>query len=193
MAEYINLIPDSEKQEQVREKAVKLSTVLALFLMLVVGGVAGYFYYQKTQLETQVSNTESEITSLRGKIKELAATEIVARNLYTKYNVLLGIFNERLKYSALLEEFRKRTSSEITLENFTLTGDKITISGFGQNYLSVAKFMRDLTDPRFPGVTPGYEKLFTSVTLNSVTLSNSDNSADFFIEVKMDSSVLKGK
>ena len=41
----INLIPQVEKQEQAKERAVKSSTIVSLLLFLIVAGASGYVFF----------------------------------------------------------------------------------------------------------------------------------------------------
>ncbi len=53
MPEFINLVPDAEKQEQVKSKAVKVSTILTIVLLLVVGGIAAWVFFSNSQLQNR--------------------------------------------------------------------------------------------------------------------------------------------
>ena len=98
----INLIPQSEKQEQVKQKAVKTSTVLAIVLFLIVGAIGGYMFYQSTTINKQIASHEDNISNLRGDIQRLEAIEISARNLGQRYSTLKELLSSRNYYSILM-------------------------------------------------------------------------------------------
>lgn len=192
MAEFINLIPEQEVNTQKREKAVKMSSVLAVLILLLVLAGAGYFFYINSQLQNTLKDTEAQITSLRGQIVALSDTEITARNLFKKYTSLQDIYGKRNRYSAVLEEFNKRKTEGVKVDDFAIDSKGIiTISGSGDNYLLVAKFMKDLTDKDFSQASMDYKELFTAVTLNTVNLSNAENRASFSLSVTYNPELLK--
>ena len=91
----------------------------------------------------------------------------------------------------LLTEFKKRIPSTILIDSFTLGRDNtVSVSGTGSDYISIARFLRDLPDPAFPGAGQGLESVFTEVSLNSVNLDAQDDNADFFIVITFDENLL---
>jgi Tfp pilus assembly protein PilN len=191
MAQSINLIPQQEKEEQVQVKLVKTSTIFAIILLVIIGGVAGYFFLRTTNLKSELKSEQDRVESLRSEIKGLSSIEIVARNLDTIQKTLEGIFSNKLYYSMLLEELKRRVPDSISVESFTLnSGSTINVSGGADNYLSIAKFINDLTNEKFGGVE-NITGLFTSVALNSVSLESRSNRANFFINVNFDANKLK--
>ncbi|HLB51961.1 hypothetical protein A3F07_03255 [candidate division WWE3 bacterium RIFCSPHIGHO2_12_FULL_38_15] len=184
MAQSINLIPHEEKQEQEKEKLVKVSTILSVLLLLVAGAVAAYFFNSKSEVQKSIATKEAEIEDSRAQIKRMSDIEIVARNLFAKYKALNTIFDTKFNYSLLLEELRTRTPSTIKIDDLTITAtSSITISGSGDNYLAVAQFINDLTDENFEGGHEGLENLFSDVVLNSVNLESKTNRASYFMNV----------
>lgn len=191
MSQSINLVPQTEQVEQQQVKLVKLSTVVSILVLLAVGGVT-YFYYNKTQnLKSDIAAKDQSIEASRAQIKNMSAIEITARNLATRSAALNEVFANRPYYSLLLQEFKKRLPPSIFISNFTLSGEnKFTISGDADNYIAIASFIRDLTNPKFEGAERGLETLFTDVTLNSVNLETRNNRASYFINVTYDMSKL---
>ncbi len=194
MSQSINLIPQEEKKEQRKERIVKMSSVFSILLLLIVAGVSGYYWYRKSQINQAIAAQDVNIEKSRNDITSLSDIEVVARELDAKYVVLGGFFDARYRYSILLDELQKRIPSDtVAVDNFTLVGDArsaISLSGTGLDYISIARFIDTLSDQNYPGVRPGYEKLFTNVTLNSVNLDNQDLSVTYFIVVDFDSSLL---
>ncbi len=194
MSQSINLIPQEEKKEQRKERIVKMSSVFSILLLLIVAGVSGYYWYRKSQINQAIAAQDVNIEKSRNDITSLSDIEVVARELDGKYVVLGSFFDARYRYSILLEELQKRVPSDtVAIDNFTLVGDArsaISLSGTGLDYISIARFIDTLSEQNYPGVRPGYEKLFTNVTLNSVNLDNQDLSVTYFLIVDFDSSLL---
>ncbi|MBT6401321.1 hypothetical protein HN803_00235 [candidate division WWE3 bacterium] len=188
----INLIPQSEKQEQVKQKAVKTSTVLAIVLFLIVGAIGGYMFYQSTTINKQIASHEDNISNLRGDIQRLEAIEISARNLGQRYSTLKELLSSRNYYSILMEEFEKRIPSTVEIETFGIgRGNTINVSGTGADYIAIAKFVNDLANSNFPQAGEGLGGVFTDVALNSVNLDAQTNKARFFIVVTLDEALLR--
>jgi len=194
MGQSINLIPHEEKQEQAKEKLVKVSTVFSLLMLLIVGGIAVYYFNTKSELNKNISSQEASIEDSRMQVKSMSEIEIVARNLFAKYKALNTIFAAKYNYSLLLEELRARTPSTIVIDNMAISGaNTLTISGSGENYLAVAQFINDLTNVNFKNGHKGLEQLFTDVILNSVNLENKTNRASYFINVSFNLDSLASK
>ena len=173
----INLIPEQEVALQTKTKAVKFSTVLAIFLLIVVAGIGAYYFYNATSLRNQISEHENNVTSLRGEISALATIEISSRNLYTKSSTLSTIFNERVLYSKMLENLDNSTPPSILVDSFSLgNNNTINVSGDGETYNSIQDFSNNLLE----------KDLFISVELNTVTLDSNDGRINFFIVVNYD-------
>jgi len=192
MAEFINLIPDQELNIQKQDKAIKMSSVVTVLLLLSVLGIAGYYYYETDKLNQEINSTNMRIENQRQQITALSSTEIIARNLFKKFSSLKDIYTKRNKYSIVLDEFFKRTTQGIKIDDFSVDpSGKVTITGSGDNYLIVAKFMKDITDSEYPTATTQYKNLFKTVTLNSVNLENAENRASFSLVVDYDASLIK--
>ncbi len=183
MADFINLIPQEEKQEQVQVKLVKVSTVVTLVLVVVVALISGFFFYRINTLKSQSVQLDNEIDMSRTEIQQLTPIEIGARNLETRYKILSDLFASRVYYSKLLEEFTARVPGTIKVTSFNIQpGNKIALNGTGDNYMAIADFISKLTESK---------ELFTDVTLSSVNLENASNRAGFFIVITYQPEALK--
>ena len=116
---------------------------------------------------------------------------MTARNLDQKYQVLGEMFDTRQYYSLLLEEVRTRTPDNVKVGNFNIDEASIDLNGEGSDYISVATFMNNLLDKNFEGGDPNLNSLFTSVSLNSVSLKGKEGGVTFVIVVSFDPAILK--
>ncbi|HLC93668.1 MAG TPA: PilN domain-containing protein [Patescibacteria group bacterium] len=183
MSQSINLIPQEEKQEQTKTQLVKMSTLFAIFFLVIVGLVSFYYFYQVSSVKTRIKEHESNIERLRGEIANLSSIEITARNLDTRYQALTSIYISRVYYSLLLEEVLKHVPEVITIVDFTInTGNKITLTGESDNYIAISEFVTNLSKD---------DKIFKNVTLNSVSLESRANSISFFVSVEFIPEALK--
>jgi Tfp pilus assembly protein PilN len=187
----INLIPQEEVTVQQKTEAVKTSTYVTLGI-LVLGVLASlYFYLASNNIKKQIVQLDSDINSLRAQITKLSIVEVAARNLDKKFNVLQTLFKERSKYSLLLEELKIRNPDELIVESMDVKTGQATLSGSADNYISIASFINNLMSKNFEGGNALLKDVFTSVTLNSVSLEKSSNQVKFFIVVNFDESKLK--
>jgi len=187
----INLIPQEEVTEQKKSKAVKTSTYISLGVLLLSVLISAYFVLAISNIKTQIVKIDADITSLRVQITKLSQVEISARNLDRKFNILLTLFKERPKYSLLLEEIKSRNPEELTIESLDVKTNQTTVSGIAGNYIAIASFINNLVSKNFEGGNPKLKDVFTSVTLNSVSLEKATNQVKFFIVVNFDEAKLR--
>ncbi|MBD3366425.1 hypothetical protein GF360_03765 [candidate division WWE3 bacterium] len=195
----INLLTKEEKVEQFKTKAIKFSSIISIVLFVLVAGVSAYFYFKVADLKKQIEVEESRIEKARSEIKGMASTEIVARNLYKKYQALSGILNSRLYYSDLLADFNSRIPEGVEVTSFSFEGpSELSVSGRASNYLLVSEFLANLNkqevlDPSINESTPSASKtpIFKTAYLNSVTLNSNDSTVDYVISITYNGEALK--
>jgi Tfp pilus assembly protein PilN len=185
MAQSINLVPQEEVFEQTKSKVVRFSTILSIFLLVVVGGVGYYLISQRMSLRGQLDNLDSEITQLRSDITDMSSIEVTARTLDKRYKVLSDIIYSRFHFSLLLSELKARTPETVIIKSFSMKDTEISLAGESTDYLSIADFTNKLLDQEFEGGNPELKDLFTSAVLNSVTLSNKDGIVNFALKLNM--------
>jgi Tfp pilus assembly protein PilN len=189
MSQSINLIPQEEQQAQQKTQIVRMSTIFSIFLLILVGGIAGYYFYLSNSMSSRLAAETANTEALRGEIKRLASIEIVARNLDKKYTTLKDIFNTREKYSLVLKDLKVRTPQSITVTDLSLAKDQtLAVSGDGTDYLAVSAFASYLTGENVAQSTeaekyPELEKnkIFKAVSLNSVSLDAQKKNVNFFL------------
>lgn len=192
MPQVLNLIPQSEKQEQNRERLVKVSSIITIVLAIFTAIVGGFLYYRVYTIKDQLKIKEQSITKLKSDIQSLSSIEISARNLGSRFNTLQTLLKNRFVFSKLLDELQNRIPSSVEMESFSLGKEDYTfnISGKGADYLAVSKFITALSNPDDKQAKEGLEKLFTDVTLNSVSLDNQTSKANYFMVITFDPSLL---
>ena len=192
MAQSINLIPQEEVQEQIKVRLVKFSTIISILIFLVVGGIAGYYFYLTHNLKTQITALDTEIDGYRKDITALSDIEVIARNLDKKYSALKALFAKRIYYSMLVQELYSRKPASVKFDTLTTREDtKLNISGDADSYIAVSDFTNNLLNEDFVGGDEALKKLFTSVTLNSVSLDSKDNRVSFSVVLQFNKELLK--
>ena len=182
MSQSINLIPQQEVVAQRKTKWIKLSTVMSVLILVIVGGVSAYVFYTTLNLRSDIKEHDTKISSLRTQIQGLSDIEIKARNLDQKYTAIANLLDTRSYYSEMLETLRGQTPEGVEVDTFTFGREgAINLSGSGESYLAISDFIEQLLST----------DLFTEVIINSVTLEPSTNRAKFFLLVSYDVEVIK--
>lgn len=187
----IDLIPQEEIQEQKKVKLVKSGTVVAIILGILVGVISAGVIYVNSELTSQIKVLDESIAAHRAEVQSLQSIEVIARNLSKKYNTLKDLFDSKIYHSLLIREVEARKPESVRITSFTLdeTG-RLTISGDASDYLSVSQFVNNLANQNYTGGISGLGALFQGVTLNSVSLDKQSNSANYFIMLNINTSVL---
>jgi len=187
----LNLLPQEELSAQTEVKAVKLSTIFSILFLVIIAGVSGYLYYRDYNHKKEMEALGSNIVSLQSEIQSMASVEVKARNLDKKYFALTQIFSKQKVYSKLLKEIRYRQPLSVDISEFNLRISQIDISGTADNYISIAELINNLLNKKFSGGVSGLEGLFTSVSLNSVSMDETQNNIRYFIVVSFNEELLK--
>ncbi len=181
MAQNINLIPQAEVAQQVKVRIVKLSTIISILLLLVVAGVAAYFFYTVKGVRDEIVATEGRIENERQEIIKLANIEINSRILYAKSSTLRAILSQRQYFSKLLTELAASVPESVLIKDFNITENStITLTGMGGSYNSIQEFMNNLLA----------KEIFTQVELNSVSLDSREDGVNYFLVATYDARFL---
>ncbi len=181
MAQSINLIPQEERLEQTKTMVVKVSTYISVLILIVVGGVSAYFYFQTANLKQKIASYDNEISEYRSRINGFSTMEIKVRNLSKKSQALQTLFDNRKYYSVLLDNLNKSSPPGIIVESFSLdAGTNIAVSGFADTYNDVQEFANMLLE----------REIFKEVSLKSVGLEGNRDKITFFIVVNYDEAML---
>jgi len=102
------------------------------------------------------------------------------------------LFTGRSKYSLLLKELEARKPSDVSIQNSDIRPGQISISGTSGSYISLKSFMDNLLNKEFLDGNAELKDLFTTLSLNSVSLDKSNNSVKFFIVLTYQDGRLQG-
>ena len=192
MLSDINLIPQTEVVEQRKSKVLASSSIFSIIILLIVLGVSAYFFTNLSKVNSDIKKTDTDIESLRAKVKSMSEVEIAIRNLDKKYSALRGLFLGRSKYSLLLKELEARRPSDVTVQNADVRVGQISLSGTSGSYISLKNYMDNLLNKEFAEGDPKLKDLFITLSLNSVSLDKSNNSVKFFIVLTFQDGRLQG-
>lgn len=182
MRESINLIPQEERVQQTKTKVVKASTIFAIILLIIIGGIGGYFYYRVFTTKQQIKDLDTQIADQRAKVTQMKDIEIVARNLYKKSSTLQQIFDTRIYYSKLVTNVNDSTPPSVVVDSFGLGKENtISLSGKADDFRAVQDFMDRLNS----------KELFESVAINSAGLENRSSKTSFMLVVTYKGDLLR--
>ena len=187
----INLIPESELNEQQKIRVVKFSSIFSILIFLIIFSVSGYYFLTITKTKKEISTIESNVLSLRSEVTALEDVEVIARNLDKKYSALNTLFSARPSYSLLLQEMRNRTPDGLEIKSLDVRTGTANISGTATSYIAISTFVNNLLNENFSSGEEGLQSLFTEVSLNSVSLEGSVDSVRFYVVVGFNESLLK--
>lgn len=175
----IELLPEEIEAARRRERELRtyrliglgflgLAILVLVLLLSLIGG--------QTLL---VNNLRRQISDKEARIGELAAVGEKVVGLADKNAALIQIFSGRSYYSILLETLKTSIPQGIVITNLSTsqTEKVVNLSGETRSYGDLAKFLRDLVDPKKGG------SLFTQVALTSVVLEPTTGKAKFVAEV----------
>ena len=191
MSQSINLIPKEEQVLQKKSQVVKFSTVLSILLLVIVAGVAAFYFYTASNIDAQLKAENARTAGLRSDIGKLSTIEITARNLDKKYSMLEKIIAERQRFSLALKDLEIRTPENIKVDDLSLNADStLAAAGLGEDYLSISDFVNLLTEDGDIETTKSEKyselhgkKVFKEVALNSVSLDAQNKSVKYFIVI----------
>lgn len=173
----INLLGYEVREELAKSSGgVKLSKPLiisiSLILLALLINIIGYFIVVSLRDE-QIARKEEldrRKTELEAKNKEL--TDKVAQRdiLNQKKNILLWASGNSFKWSALLEEVRDRTPSNLWITKIDVTDAfQINISGETFDHKTVALFLANLQDsPKFKNVVLDFSKKVPKIKIRDL-------------------------
>lgn len=191
MYQDINLIPQTEVQEQTKVKLVKVSTIVSIGLLVLVSLVSAYFFYSTNKVKNDLKALDSQIDSLKSNINSQSDIEVTTRNLDKKFSTLNTIMKDRPNYSVLMKELRAREPDTVLITTLDVRGTQMTIAGYGVDYVSISSFITNLLNQNYDKGDPALKNMFKSVILNSVSLESKDNRVVFSILVDFDNNLIK--
>ncbi len=184
----LNLLTQEEKTEQFKTRAVRVSSVASIFLLIAAAGVSGYFFFQVSNIKSELKTKDQQITRARSDISSMEDIEIVARSLYKKYLVLETIFGERIYHSELFSDFNSKIPEGVRVDSFKFNRDNtVEINGAASNYLLVSDFLVNFNESD----EDESERIFTEAYLRSVELDTGSSSVEYSMVISYNPEVLK--
>lgn len=173
----INLLGYEVREELAKNSGgLKLSKPLvisiALILLALLINIVSYFVVVSLRDEQIVRKEELDRrkTELESKSKELKDKETQRDTLKQKKEIILWASGNSFKWSALLEEVRDRTPSNLWITKIDVTDAfQLNISGETFDHKTVALFLANLQDsPKFRNVVLDFTKKVPKIKIRDI-------------------------
>lgn len=190
MPNGVNLTPPQEIKRQKTQYVVGASTKAAVLLVLILVGIAAYFYTQSSSLKNQVSSLETQETDLMSQRDSMTEIEGYAKKLSGKYFLLQKYLESRLKYSSVILELLARVPAGVAFENldFEGAGKRTRVSGTSSDVVSVSAFVNSLAkegnSSSESSVSLGGKNAFSDVRLDSLKVDEG-KSVEYSVSFKI--------
>ena len=150
----INLLPVRAKSQL---EALKAQGALAILMLLIVGGIAGYLYVsindEITLVAGGITKTKGEITKLGNVKKKRDDFRKKKGGLEAKLEVIDKLNRGRTGHVYFLDEFSRVIPDKLWIDSLSEGGWNIKLSGSGLNHDVIAEFMTNMErSPQFKNV-----------------------------------------
>lgn len=180
----VNLMPLEVQEERERQRKLRsFNLVTFVFLGVALLAATGVFGYQ-WWITRKISLLEAEIAEEKRVIGAQSSVEILARNLSARADSLSKILAESPHYSRLLEKLSPKVPPGIRITDLTVVNEsKITLGGEADGYLTIAKFVKALSEKEPEG-------FFSAVYVPRVSLDSQTAKARFGLDVYLEKGAL---
>lgn len=177
----VSLLPkkEEETEQSVKEQMVKVknkgifptkSLVIGILIVLIAGGITvGVLIYQKAKAST-LRGLENQITNLKTEESKYTEMEAQAKALQNQLNTLSNLINKHKYWSQVIKALADYTPNNVMYKSITFDpkDNKFTITGYTDNYESVARLMVSLKKM-------DSKEYFDSIELVSANLNKSNS------------------
>lgn len=194
MEPLIDLIPQEERTKRLKEKTKKAGLIFSVVFLILSLISAGVIYLYVKSIDDKVTSKKKTVDSKIEKITEKASIEVSARNLDAKYKILSNELTSRLYYSLLLEELTTRVPKTVSINSIdTSTPELLSLTGVATDYISLAKFLNALGDPKVStsSTNTAENNMFKEVSINTVSLDPLSSLARFNLTISVNPELLK--
>ena len=146
----INLLTTEEKLEQKIDLYTKVSNVILVILLLVVGGLGYYFNTLTNPLIEEKNDLDSKISTLKKEITEFSKEESELRDVKLRYDAANKFLNEKILYEKVMREiYERNVSGGVTIKTITINTDKDLVSvRVSSDSTSFKRFVDNLKSPQ---------------------------------------------
>lgn len=154
------LVPEFYRRQAIyRSHPIFRSTLLALFLVLVVAGIGGYQWYLASNLKGTAQETQRLVVNESSRLQNQA---LLFKSTLEKYRELESLQKQlRIPLAPILNAIEKSIPAEISINDFAMTCPPLASIGTARRQASVriSVFFPDPVVPTDPELTTWPEKL----------------------------------
>ncbi len=185
----VNLLPPKERTKKQDTKENVWGLFLGILTIIIIVAFSLILAAYKNNINEEIKNTETQITSQKERIQEYKEVESTVANLTKNISTIQQIQKQAPQWSKILEDLRSRIPVEVKLEESSVSiatsGAKnanptnqpilLTIRGLSGNQFLIAKFKEAL----------GASSYFEYVDLSSSTWQQDKNNFEFIFQAKV--------
>ncbi len=159
---------------------VGASTRVSIFLLVLAVGVACYYFFRFSSLNSRIAALEDQKNHFASQVESMREVEDRAKQLAGKYFLLQKYLESRIRYSSVMMELFARVPQEVTLSvlDFEGLGRRATISGGSTDAIFVSSFVSRLAKEgnasSDSGVDLAGRNAFINVRLDSLSVSEEE-------------------
>ena len=191
MVSGVNLTPPQEIRRRRTQYVVGAATKMSVLLVLVLAGVAVYYFVKSSTLHKQIADLDSRGNDLTSQRDSMAEVEGYAKKLSGKYFLLQKYLESRLKYSSVISELLARVPKSVLFTDLDLggAGQEVKVSGKSGDVISISAFINGLAKEgnasSGSGVVLDGQRAFLDVRLESLKVDEIQKSVDYSIVFKV--------
>jgi type IV pilus assembly protein PilN len=145
----VNLIPARRKRKPKPVPAFVIASVLLLVFALVGFLSYSYFLDSKIQdLQAQKAANARKLAELNEKIKEVKGFEALNRKFQQRKEIIERLTKNQSVPVKILDEMNKRLTDGIWLRSMSISGDRISVDGFGFTNSDIVSYVQNLKDSK---------------------------------------------
>lgn len=156
----INLLPKSIGQSTLSQITAGILTV---FLLLVVGGLLGYYHMVMVPRTDDMEKQANEAVELKTKVQGIQAQAAAQTDLIAPIKEKINFVNDVVKYNSkypeLFEEVARWTYDQVVYSSMSTSGGTLTMNARAQSLEDLGRYLLNMY--RATG-------LFTSVSISNV-------------------------
>lgn len=144
---YFTKMINGTEIEVTSDLVVKLIMTVTVAVVLIVGSIAGFLYYQTTQFQSQIAQADQEITDTKTQMDELSKLEAEEEN---KQEIdMTSIIDEVVKMNVDTLKFFDSISTDIPkdvwlTQYFNQAGTKLAVRGVAESIIDIYEYYRTL-------------------------------------------------
>lgn len=145
----VNLIPTKRKKKPTPVPAFLIASVLLLVFALV--GVVSYSYFldlKVKDLEAQKAANARKLAELNDKIKEVKGFEQLNRKYQQRKEIIEKLTKNQSVPVKILDEMSRRLTDGVWLNSMSISGEKISIDGFGFTNSDIVSYVQNLKESK---------------------------------------------